>query len=177
MLRIWRRLGFLLAFMILSQGGHAQTYPTQAIKIVVPTAAGGVADIVGRMFARRLTELGITAVVENRTGGGGIAAAEFVARAEPDGHTVLVGFLPTNVIIPYLQKVSYDPENDFAPITIAVTSSNILVVNAAIPARSLAELIAYAKANPGKLTYASQGHGSSGQIVAEQFRRDVGIDL
>jgi len=178
MLRACGRCGLLLAaLLVLSDSGHAQTYPTQTIKIVVPTAPGGVADIVGRMLARRLTEVGTTAVVENRTGGGGIAAAEFVARADPDGHTVLVGFLPTHVIIPHLQKVPYDPEKDFAPVTMAVTSSNLLVVNAAVPVESLADLIAYAKANPRKLTYASQGHGSSGQIVAEQFKRDTGIDL
>jgi tripartite-type tricarboxylate transporter receptor subunit TctC len=155
----------------------AQSYPSQPIKIVVPTAPGGVADIAGRAFAQKLNEIGKTAVVENRTGAGGAIAADYVAKSPPDGYTVYVGFHATQAILPHLQKLSYDAEKDFSPITVAVKSANILVVNPTIPAQTLTELIAYVKANPGKLTYASQGNGSSGHIVAEQLKQVAGIDI
>lgn len=155
----------------------AQTYPSQPIKIVVPTPPGGVADIVGRAFAQKLNEAGKTAVVENKTGAGGAIAADFVAKSPPDGYTVYVGFHATNAILPHLQKLNYDPETDLVPITIAAKTANVLVVNPSVPAKTLKELIAYAKANPGKLTFASQGNGSTGHIVGEQFKSAAGIDI
>src|SRR5882757_135851 len=155
----------------------AQTYPSQPIRIVVPTAPGGVADIAGRALGQRLNESGKTAIVENRTGAGGAIAADFVAKSAPDGYTVYVGFHATQAILPHLQKLAYDAEKDFVPITIAVKSSNILVVNPSIPAQTLPELIAYAKANRGKVTFASQGNGSSGHIVGEQIKQVAGIDI
>jgi len=165
------------ALFLATEAAPAQNYPSQPIRIVVPTAPGGVADIAGRRLAQRLNEIGKIAVVENRTGGGGAIAAEFVAKSAPDGYTVYVGLHATQAILPHLQKLPYDPEKDFSPITIAVRSSNVLVVNPDVPAHSLSELIAYAKANRGKLTYASQGNGSSGHIVAEQLKQVAGIDL
>jgi tripartite-type tricarboxylate transporter receptor subunit TctC len=161
----------------LTSAAHAQEYPSQTIRIIVPTAPGGVADIAGRTLAQRLTEIGKTAVVENRTGGGGAIAADFVAKSAPDGYTLYVGFHATQAILPHLQKLPYDAESDFAPVTIAVKSSNVLAVHPAVPAQSLQELIAYAKANPGKLTFASQGNGSSGHIVGEQLKQIAGIDV
>lgn len=155
----------------------AQTYPSQPIRIIVPTAPGGVADIAGRAFGQRLNEGGKTAIVENRTGAGGAIAADFVAKSAPDGYTVYVGFHATQAILPHLQKLSYDAEKDFIPITIAVKSSTILVVNPAVAARTLPDLVAYAKANPGKLTFASQGNGSTGHIVGEQIKQVAGIDI
>ncbi|MGV3634198.1 MAG: Bug family tripartite tricarboxylate transporter substrate binding protein [Pseudorhodoplanes sp.] len=155
----------------------AQTYPSQPIKIVVPTAPGGVADIVGRAFAQKLNEAGKTAVVENKTGAGGAIAADFVAKSPPDGYTVYVGFHATNAILPHLQKLNYNPETDLLPVTIAAKTANVLVVNPSVPAKTLKELIAYAKANPGKLTFASQGNGSTGHIVGEQFKSAAGIDI
>ena len=143
----------------------------------MPTAPGGVADIAARTLAQGLNEIGKTAVVENRTGGGGAIAAEFVAKSAPDGYTVYVGFHATQAILPHLQKLSYDAEKDFAPVTVAVKSANILVVNPSVPAQSLKDLVAYAKANPGKLTFASQGNGSSGHIVGEQLKQAAGIDI
>jgi tripartite-type tricarboxylate transporter receptor subunit TctC len=158
--------------------GHAgERHPSQPIKIIVPTAPGGVADIAGRAFAQKLNEIGKTAVVENRTGAGGAIAADYVAKSAPDGYTVYVGFHATQAILPHLQKLSYDAEKDFSPITIAVKTANILVINPAVPAQSLQELIAYAKANPGKLTFASQGNGSTGHIVGEQLKQLAGIDI
>lgn len=155
----------------------AQTYPSQPIRIIVPTPPGGVADIVGRAFAQKLNEAGKTAVVENKTGAGGAIAADFVAKSPPDGYTVYVGFHATNAILPHLQKLNYDPETDLVPVTIAAKTANVLVVNPSVPAKTLKELIAYAKANPGKLTFASQGNGSTGHIVGEQFKSAAGIDI
>ena len=156
----------------------AQTYPSQPIKILVATPPGGMADLVGRTFAQGLSEAGKTAVVENKTGAGGALAAEAGAKAAPDGYTLFVAMHQTNAILPHLlAKPPYDSLKDFAPILHATGAANILVVNPSVPAKTLAELIAYAKANPGKLTYASQGKGSSGHVVGEQFRRLAGIEI
>ncbi len=165
------------ALLLAHSPAHAQNYPTQPIKFVVPLAAGGVADIVARIFAQKLNESGKTAIVENRTGAGGVIGADFVAKAAPDGYTVLVGFHATQSILQHLQKLSYNPEKDFIPITVAVKSANILVVHPTVPAQSLKDLVAYAKANPGKLTFASQGNGSTGHIVGEQLKQVAGIDM
>jgi tripartite-type tricarboxylate transporter receptor subunit TctC len=165
------------AMAIMNSPAPAQTYPSQPIRIIVPTAAGGVADIAGRALAQRLNEIGRTALVENRTGGGGAIAADYVAKSAADGYTVYVGFHATQAVLPHLQKLPFDPEKDFAPVTVALKSANILLINPAIPARSLQELVGHAKANPGKLTYASPGNGSSGHIVAEQLKQVAGIDL
>ena len=160
-----------------AQPAAAQTYPSQPIKIIVPTAPGGVADIVGRTFATKLSEAGKTAVVENKTGAGGAIAADFAAKSAPDGYTVFVGFHATNAILPHLQKLNYDAEKDFIPITIAGRTANILVVNPDVPAKSMKDLVAYAKANPGKVTFASQGNGSTGHIVGEQFKEVAGVNI
>jgi tripartite-type tricarboxylate transporter receptor subunit TctC len=181
---MWRALfSGSIAVAILGLAGlfgavAAQEFPTQPIKIIVATPAGGIADLVGRTFAQKLSESGKTAVVENRTGASGALAAEAVARAAPDGHTLFVSMHQTNAILPHLtKKLSYDPLKDFAPILHATVSTNILVVNASLPAKTLPELVAYAKANPGKLTYASQGNGSSGHVVGEQFKLLAGVDI
>jgi tripartite-type tricarboxylate transporter receptor subunit TctC len=156
----------------------AQNYPAQPIKIIVATPPGGIADLVGRTFAQKLSEAGKTAVVENRTGAGGAFAAEAVAKAAPDGYTIFVSMHQTNAILPHLvSKLSYDPLKDFVPILNAAVSSNILVVHPSVPAKTMQELAAYAKANPGKLTYASQGNGSSGHVVGEQFKRLAGVEI
>ena len=155
----------------------AQPYPSQPVKIIVPTPAGGVADIAGRVLGNHLNQAGKTSVVENRTGGGGAIAASFVAKSPADGYTVLVGFHATQAILPHLQKLNYDAAKDLVPVTIAVRSANILVINPSTPAKTVQDLVAYAKANPGKLNYASQGNGSSGHILGEQFKQLTGLDL
>ncbi len=155
----------------------AQEYPSQPIKIIVPTPAGGVADIAGRVLGNHLNGLGKTSVVENRTGAGGAIAASFVAKSPADGYTILVGFHATQAILPHLQTLNYNAEKDLVPITVAVRSGNILVVNPSVPAKSVQELIAHAKANSGKLSYASQGNGSSGHILGEQFKSIAGLQI
>jgi tripartite-type tricarboxylate transporter receptor subunit TctC len=176
------RLAFAAAFALVmvalpGMQANAQPYPSQPIRIVVPTAPGGVADIVGRTFANKLTEAGHVTVVENKTGAGGAIAADFVAKAAPDGYTVYVGFHATNAILPHLQKLNYDPEKDLLPVTIAAKTANVLIVHPSVPAKTLKELVAHAKANPGKLTFASQGNGSTGHIVGEQFKEVAAIDI
>ncbi len=175
----FRALAAMLATALaLAVPASAQQYPSQPIKIIVATPPGGIADLVGRTFAQKLSEAGKTAVVENRPGAGGALAAEAVAKAAPDGYTLYVSMHQTNAILPHLvSKLSFDPLKDFAPILHATASSNILVVHPSIPATTVKELVAYAKANPGKLTYASQGNGSSGHVVGEQFKRLAGIEI
>jgi tripartite-type tricarboxylate transporter receptor subunit TctC len=175
-----RALSLLCAALMtgmMAQPVIAQTYPSQPIKIVVPTAPGGVADVVGRTFANKLTEAGHTAVVENKTGAGGAIAADSVAKAAPDGYTIYVGFHATNAILPHLQKLNYDPQKDLLPVTIAAKTANVLIVHPSVPAKTLKELVAHAKSSPGKLTFASQGNGSTGHIVGEQFKDVAGIDV
>ena len=167
----------ITAALLGATAASAQEYPSQPIRIIVPTPAGGVADLAARVLAQRLSDMGKTAVVENRTGGGGSIAADSVAKSAADGYTIYVGFHATQAILPHLQQLPYDPDKDFAPVTIAVKSANILVVHPGVPAQSFRELIVYAKANPGKLTYASQGNGSSGHIVAEQLKQIADIDV
>lgn len=155
----------------------AQQYPSQPVKIIVPTPAGGVADIAGRALGNHLNQAGKTAVVENRTGGGGAIAASFVAKSPADGYTVYVGFHGTQAILPHLQTLNYDPVKDLIPVTVAVRSANILVVNPSVPAKSVKELVDHIKANPGKVSYASQGNGSSGHILGEQFKRLISAEI
>jgi tripartite-type tricarboxylate transporter receptor subunit TctC len=176
-----RIAGFALAAALAACAvlpAQAQSYPSQPIKIIVATPPGGIADLVGRTLALKLSEAGKTAVVENRTGAAGALAAEAAAKAAPDGYTLFIGMHQTNAILPHLvSKLAYDGIKDFAPVTNIAGSANILVVNPAVPAKTMKELVAYAKANPGKLTYASQGNGSSGHIVGEQFKQTAGIDI
>lgn len=169
-------LGLVTATSIVGPAA-AQQYPSQPIKIIVPTPPGGVADITGRALAQRLNDTGKTAVVENRTGAGGSIAAAFVAKSPADGYTVYVGFHATQAILPHLQTLTYDAEKDFAPVTVAVQSANIMVVNPKIPAKTAQEFVTYVKANSGKISYGSQGNGSSGHILGEQFKQLAGIDL
>jgi tripartite-type tricarboxylate transporter receptor subunit TctC len=169
----------LAAALALAAGpASAQTYPSQPIKIIVATAAGGIADLVARTLAQKLSESGKTALVENRTGGAGAIGADAAAKAPPDGYTLFIGMHSTNAILHHLvAKLPYDGIKDFAPVTNIVASANILVVHPDVPAKSMSELVAYAKTKPGKLIYASQGNGTSGHIVGEQFKQLAGIDL
>jgi tripartite-type tricarboxylate transporter receptor subunit TctC len=157
---------------------HAQDYPSRPIRIIVPLAAGGMADILARTIAAKITEAtGATVVVENRTGGSGVIGADAVAKSPPDGYTLLMGLHATQAILVHLQKLPYDPAKDFAPVIHAATVPNVLLVHNSVPANSLRDLIGYAKANPGKLTFASQGNGSTGHMIGEQFKVMAGIEL
>jgi tripartite-type tricarboxylate transporter receptor subunit TctC len=173
----------LLAFSLLSSAASintplAESYPAKPIKIIVPGPPGGLSDIVARAFAAKLSESGKTAVVENRTGGGGAIGAEVAAKSRPDGYTLYMGFHATQSILPHLMpKLSYDASKDFAPIILLATAPNVLIVHPSIPAKTVNELIAYAKANPGKLNVGTPGVGSSDHLAAEQFRQAHGLDV
>ncbi len=161
-----------------SNSAAAQQYPSQPIKIIVSLAPGGVADITARAFAAKLGEAGFTAVVENRTGAGGAIGADAAAKAAPDGYTIYMGFHATQSILPHLNaKLPYDPAKDFLPIVFVATSPNVLIVHPSVPAKSPQDLVAYIKANPGKLSYGSPGLGSSGHLAGEQFKQLHNLDI
>jgi tripartite-type tricarboxylate transporter receptor subunit TctC len=159
-------------------GANAQQYPSRPISIVVPVAPGGVADVVTRVFGMKLGQAsGATVVVENKTGGASIPGTLTVARAQPDGYTLLTGFHGPLSILQHLQTLPYDPAKELVPVVHLISVPNILVVNPSIPANNLSELITYAKANPGKLTYASQGAGTTGHLAGEMFKLATGTDI
>jgi tripartite-type tricarboxylate transporter receptor subunit TctC len=156
---------------------HAQ-YPQRAIKMIVPFPPAGATDVVGRIVAQKLTErLGQSVVVENRPGAGGAIGSDLVAKAAPDGYTILMATASTHSIGPSLQKLPYDPIRDFAAITHVADVPNVLVVSPKLPVSSVKELVAYAKANPGKLNYASSGVGTIIHLNAELFKMLTGTDI
>src|SRR6185295_5495352 len=124
----------------------AQNYPNQPIRIIVPTPPGGVADLLARVIAQGISaNTGKTVIAEQRTGAGGVIAADFVAKSAPDGYTIYMGFHPTQSILVHLQKLPYDPAKDFQPITFVGTSPNILVVSPSLPVKTPTELVEYAR--------------------------------
>ena len=157
---------------------QAQDYPSKPIKVIVPIAAGGVADIVTRVFSGKLSEGGgPTIVVENRGGAAGVPGTDAVAKSPADGYTLLTGHHGVLAILPHLQKLPYDPARELVPVINMIMVPNILTVHPSVPAKDVKELIAYAKANPGKLTYASQGVGTTGHIGGELFKIAAGVDI
>ena len=159
---------------------HAQSdYPSKPMRWVIPYAAGGGTDVIARPIAIRLSEaLGQSIVYDNRGGGGGLVGAEYVARSAPDGYTFLVAAGNTHVFATLLNdRIAYDPVKDFAPITKFDTTPNILVAHAAFPPRTIRELVAYGKANPGKIVWASSGNGSGGHLSVIQFAEEAGIKV
>lgn len=167
----------LAAALAFTAPAHAQDYPSKPIKVLVPAAAGGIGDILPRIMGQKLAESGHTMIVENRTTGAGVVAADAVAKAPPDGYLLLLGNQGLLSIRPHLTKLPYDTAKDLAPVILLVTVPNILIVHPSVPAKTLQELIAYAKANPGKLSYASQGVGASGHIAGELFKQAAGVEI
>ncbi len=158
----------------------AQTaFPTKPIRIVVPFPAGGATDILARAVAQKLTETtGQSVVVDNRPGAGGNIGAELVAKSPPDGYTLLMGTVGTHAINPSLYpKMPYDHVKDFAPVILVAGVPNVLVVNPSLPVNSVQELIAYGKANPGKLNFASSGAGTSIHLSGELFKTMTGVQM
>jgi tripartite-type tricarboxylate transporter receptor subunit TctC len=157
----------------------AADYPTRTVTIAVGFPPGGASDILARIVANKLSALlGQPFVVDNRPGAGGNVAGEVVAHAPPDGYTLLLGnnaILATNASL--YKQVGFDAEKDFAPISLIGTQANVLVVNNNLPAHSLAELIALAKANPGKLNFASSGYGLAAHLAGELFKADAHVDI
>jgi tripartite-type tricarboxylate transporter receptor subunit TctC len=153
-------------------------WPTRFVRLVVPFTSGGGIDTIGRIVGARLSEIwGQQVVVENKPGAGGNIASEFVARSDPDGLTMYItaGGLAVNTFL--FEKISYDPIADFAPVTLICLYPNLMVVPNGSPYKTVPELIAFAKANPGKLTFGTPGHGSSPHMAGELFKYLAGVDL
>ena len=166
----------VLAFAFPAQ---ADTFPSRTVKLVVPFPPGGPLDATGRAIAQKLTEAwGQSVIVENKPGAGGNIGADYVAKSAPDGYTVVMGALSTHAVNPSLYpKMPFDAQRDFAPITLVAITPNVLVVNPSLPVHSVKELIAYAKANPGKLSFGSGSIGSAGHLAGELFKVDAGVDM
>lgn len=158
---------------------RAQTWPAKPIRLIVPYPAGGTADPLGRGIGRKLSEaLGQQVVIENRAGAGGSIGADLVAKAKPDGYTLLMGTIATHAINPNLYPdLSYDPVKDFAPVALVAAMPNLLVVNPAVPANNVRELIALAKSKPGALAFASAGSGTTQHLSGELFKKMAGVDM
>jgi tripartite-type tricarboxylate transporter receptor subunit TctC len=157
----------------------AQTYPTKPIRLVVPFPPGGATDILARDVAQKLTEAwGQSVIVDNRPGAGGNIGSELVAKSAPDGYTLEMGTVGTHAINASLYaKMPYDHVKDFVPVILVAGVPNVLVVTPSLPANSVAELIAYAKANPGKLNFASSGNGTSIHLSGELFKVMAGVQI
>ncbi|WP_270933125.1 Bug family tripartite tricarboxylate transporter substrate binding protein [Falsiroseomonas oryzae] len=173
------RRALLAAAVTLPLPALAQSFPSRPIRLVCPFAAGGSADASARQLAEPLSAaLGQPVVVENRPGGGATLGAQMVARAAPDGHTLLYGTPGPQIVNPHLMRsVPYDPVRDFAPVSGYKRAPNLLAVHPSVPARDVVELIALAKARPGALTFASSGVGSSSHLAGEMLRFLGGIDI
>ena len=176
---IARCVAALLALVAAATPGSAQDYPAKPIRVIVPTAPGGMADILARHFGQKFGEkIKQPVIVENKTGAGGVIAADYVAKSPADGYTIYVGFHATNAILPTLDpKLPYNPARDFAPIIHIANLPNVLVVNSKVEVKSVKELVELARSKPGALSYASQGIGSSGHIAGEQFRLLTKTDI
>jgi tripartite-type tricarboxylate transporter receptor subunit TctC len=173
-------LAILCLLTYLAAGpARAQTYPDRMIKVVVPFTPGGPVDLVARLVAQRMTlALGKSVVIENRPGGAGVIGAKTVANAEPDGYTLLFGNISTLAVIPAVTRNrDYDPARDFAPVAKVSDSPELLVVDPALPVRSVGELVGYAKAHPGALNYGSAGYGNATHLSAEWFKSKTGVDI
>ncbi len=169
----------LLACAVLVEpSAAADAFPSRPVRIIVATA-GGVNDVFARVVAPRLAEaLGQPVVVEPKPGAGGTIATDYVAKSAPDGYTLLIGFTgPLAINVTLIDKLPYDPVKDFAPITLVGDAAQLLVAHSSVPVTSVLELIAYAKAHPGKLSYASIAVGSAGHLTMEKFKAATGINL
>jgi tripartite-type tricarboxylate transporter receptor subunit TctC len=174
-----RAVAGLILLLAAMAAGTAAEYPSRPVTLVVAFTPGGASDVLARILGRKLEQiLGQPFVIDNRPGAGGNVAAEAVAHSAPDGYTLLAGnnaILATNAAL--YKKINFDPEADFAPIGLIGSQANILVVNPTLPVKSLAELIALAKANPGKLNFASSGHGLAAHLAGELFKAEAKIDI
>ncbi|RYF62231.1 MAG: tripartite tricarboxylate transporter substrate binding protein [Comamonadaceae bacterium] len=156
---------------------HA-AFPERSITLVVPTAAGGGNDGMARVVAQKMSQLlGQSVIVENKAGANGAIAAEFVARAAPDGHTILFGYIGTHGMSPALQKLRYDPITQFEPIGMVCYSPTLMVINPKVPAKTVAEFVALTKANPSAYNYASAGNGTAPHFSAEMFKLESGAQM
>jgi tripartite-type tricarboxylate transporter receptor subunit TctC len=178
------RRGAISALLALALGLAATVacaqapYPNKPIKIIAPVQPGGGVDLVARTIADRLGRaLGVSIVVENQSGGGGVVGSLATARAAPDGYTLMVGYVGTHGTNPAVRKLPYDAVKDFTPIAMVGGTPNVLVVPPSVPAKTLAEFIAWVKANPGKVSYGSSGPGTLTHLAMEQLKVAAGLDM
>jgi tripartite-type tricarboxylate transporter receptor subunit TctC len=177
-MRIWRALVAGLSLLLLPAPGTAQDFPAKPIKLIVPFPPGGPNDIIARVVGQRMTELcKQPVIIENRSGQAGVLGTDAVAKAAPDGYTIGITSASSLVINPSLEKVPYDVHKDLAPVTLNVTVPEMLVVASNVPASNMAELIALAKAQPGKLNFASAGVGGLPHLAGELFKLTAKLDI
>lgn len=171
--------GACMALLATASGqALAQEWPAKNITIVVPTAAGGANDAMARIIGQGLAaRLGKGVIVENKAGANGAIASEFVARAAPDGYTIMFGYIATHGINPALQKLKYDPVTDFEPIGMVAVSPTVLVINNNVAAKNVKELVQLIKSKPGTFSYASAGNGTAPHIAGELFKLSAGLDV
>src|SRR5947207_4365696 len=176
--QILRLAAGALALPALPRVARAQSYPSRPVRLIVPFGSGGGTDIVARLIGQWLSErLGQSFVVENRPGAGGNLGTEAVVRALPDGYTLALIGAPSAINATLYQNLSFNFVRDIAPVAIIVRFPNVMVVNPSVPARTVAEFIAYAKANPGKLNMSSPGNGSTPHVAGELFKMMTGVDM
>lgn len=174
-----KRVSIILGcgFFICAAPTLSQDYPSRVVRVVVPFAAGGGGDVVTRIVMQRLTNsLGKSVVVENRTGGSGIAGTQAVATAAPDGYTLLQASATNIAVLPFIAKLPYSP-GDFAPITVLGSQPHVVVVPVSLPVKSIADLVALAKRRPGELNYGSSGNGGPNHLGTELFKLDAGVQI
>jgi len=180
-MKMYRWLSAILAVMVMAAAGHAgaQSYPAKPIRLVAPSTPGDAPDVIARLVAEWLSvALGQQVVVENRPGAGGVVGSEIVAKSAPDGYTLIMGNAGSHGInAAVYSKLPYDILKDFAPVSQIAIAPNIFVVNPALPVHTISEFIAYAKARPGQLSYASGGNGSSSHMSMELLKSMAGIDV
>ncbi len=178
---MWRTTGLVAALLLAAMPttASAQAYPTKPIRLVAPSTPGDAPDVIARLVAEKLSAaLGQQVVVENRPGAGGVVGSDAVAKAAPDGYTLIMGNAGSHGInAAVYSKLPYDIQRDFAPVSQVAVAPNVMVINPDVPANSVAEFIAYAKSQPGKLSYASGGNGSSAHMSMELFKAMAGVDV
>jgi tripartite-type tricarboxylate transporter receptor subunit TctC len=168
----------LVATLCAAPAHAQQPYPARPIRLIASQSAGGGVDAVARLVGARLTDaFGQNVIVDNRPGANGTLAGDLTAKSPPDGYTLLLGALGNLAINGYFSKISYDPLNDLAPVTTAISSGNLLVVHPSVPAKSVKELIAIARARPGQLAYGSSGTGGAGHLAGALFQRMAEVEL
>jgi len=176
--QVLRWAGGALAVGLVSRYAHAQAYPSRPVRVIVTTGPGGQGDTTARLVAAKLAEnLGQSFYIENMPGGGGNIAMAATARAAPDGYTILAATSNIVTNISLYPKISYDPYKDFDPISLMCSSPHVLVVHPSVPAATVSELVALAKASPGKLSYASVGRGTPAHLAGELFKLAFDVDI
>ena len=173
-----RHLVVALAVALSGGSALAQAWPSKPISLVVPFPPGGTTDVLARSLAEKLTQsLGQTVIVENKPGAGATLGADYVVKSKPDGYTLLVGAVHHTIASSVYKKLPYDFQKDLAPITTIALVPNVLVVNASTPVKTVADLVKLAKAEPGKLTYGSNGNGTAQHLIGTQFQNLTGTEI